>query len=284
MEGIKDFLSQLRGTGTTFKPLSPREYAQFRVNSINDDIGRCNEEDGYECSLCKNKGYIANMVELEDGTFSHSISDCKCVPVRSSIMRMRRSGLRDIIRDYTFDKFEATEPWQEALKKAAMTYATNPEGWFFVGGQVGCGKTHICTAISREFLLAGKNVRYMLWRDEIVAIKANVGDSETYKRMVDVYKTVDVLYIDDLFKTGKSPSGDYQKPTIADINVAFEILNFRYSNPESITIISTELTEDELLDIDEAVGSRIYERAKGSAITVGKDRSRNYRLKGTTTL
>lgn len=284
MEGIREMVAKLRSMGITCEALPPREYAQRRVDWINNDVGNRNESDGYNCGICKNKGYVAEVTELPDGSFGHKIRDCKCAPVRSSILRMRRSGLKDIIRDYTFDKFEATEPWQQAMKAAAIRYAEAHDGWFFVGGQVGSGKTHICTAICREFLLAGRDVRYMLWRDEIVAIKANVGDADVYKKMLDEYKSVEVLYIDDLFKTGKSPTGERQKPTIADINVAFEILNFRYSNPKSITIISTELTEDELLDIDEAVGSRIYERAKGSAITVGKDRARNYRLKGATTI
>lgn len=284
MEGLREAVAKFRSMGITCDSLSPREYAQRRVDWINNDVGRRNEADGYNCGICKNKGYIAEVTELPDGSFSHRIFNCKCVPIRNSILRMRRSGLKDVIRDYTFDKFEATEPWQQAMKTLAVQYVKNHEGWFFVGGQVGSGKTHICTAICREFLLAGHDVRYMLWRDEIVAIKANLGDSDAYKKLIDEYKNVEVLYMDDLFKSGKSATGERQKPTVADINVAFEILNFRYSNPKSITIISTELTEDELLDIDEAVGSRIYERAKGNAITVGKDRLRNYRLKGEITI
>ena len=39
------------------------------------------------------------------------------------------------------------------------------------------------------------------------------------------------------------------------------------------------ITEDDLLDIDEAVGGRIFERAK-TAFSLKPDRSRNYRLKG----
>jgi DNA replication protein DnaC len=195
---------------------------------------------------------------------------------------MKRSGLKDIIKDYTFDKFEDPEPWQKAIKKAAMEYAKNPEGWFFLGGQSGAGKTHLCTAICREFLLAGKRVRYMLWRDDVVKIKGAVTDSEEYCKMIDEFKRVDVLYIDDLFKTGKAADNSVQKPTGADINVAFEIINFRYNNPSLLTIISSELTEDELIDIDEAIGGRIYERAK--AFTIGKSRDRNYRIKKAVTL
>ena len=278
MEGLQEILGKLNASGITYKPLPLREYEQFKADGLNATEGTLHLEDGYHCAVCKNKGYIVKVIEDDDGYFHQAFCDCKCMPIRNSILRMRRSGLKDIIKDYTFEKFEATEPWQQTLKAAALDYAANPEGWFFVGGQSGAGKTHICTAISREFLLSGRRVKYMLWRDEVVRLKANVNDSETYQKMIDEYKRVDVLYIDDLFKTGKGQDGAAQKPTGADINVAFEILNFRYSNPKSVTIISSELTEDELIDIDEAIGGRIYERAK--AITIGRDRSRNYRIKG----
>jgi DNA replication protein DnaC len=190
--------------------------------------------------------------------------------------------LKDIIKDYTFDKFVASEPWQKSIKAAAMDYADNPEGWFFLGGQSGAGKTHLCTAICREFLLAGKRVMYMLWRDEIVKLKAMVNDSDEYRELIDRYKHADVLYIDDLFKTGKDKDNIVQKPTAADVNVAFEIINYRYNNHDLKTIISSECTEDELLDIDEAIGGRIYERAK--TFTIAKNRERNYRIKKAVTL
>lgn len=279
MTRLQEILKR-QGLDTTYK-VSPKDYEQFKVDCLNKDFGDRDKEDGYNCPLCRNKGYIVNLTET-DGYYSRSFEDCKCVEVRNSIMRMKRSGLKDIIKDYTFDKFEDTEPWQKTLKTAAMEYAKNPEGWLFLGGQSGCGKTHLCTAVCRESLLAGKSVQYMLWRDDVTKLKSAVTDSEEYGKMMDRFKNADVLYIDDLFKTGKVDSG-FQKPTAADINVAFEILNYRYNNPSLLTIISSELSEDELLDIDEATGGRIYERAK-KAFSIAQDRKKNYRIKGAVTL
>ena len=281
MNGIQDIMSRI-ASATTYKPLGPREYEQFRVDGLNDAQGDRNAEDGYDCRLCKNRALIAKLVERPDGTFTHCFVPCKCEEIRRSIMRMKRSGLKDIIKDYTFDKFEATEPWQIAVKDEALAYAKNPDGWFFLGGQSGSGKTHICTAICREFLLAGKQVVYMLWRDDIVKLKGVVNDSEAYAPLIDRFKKADVLYIDDLFKTGKAADMAMQKPTPADINAAFEIVNYRYNNPELLTIISSELSEDELLDIDEAIGGRIFERAK--TITIARDRARNYRIRKAVTV
>ena len=280
MTRLQEILKR-QGLDTTSEKLSPKDYEQFKVDGLNNTVGDRDKADGYDCKLCKNKGFIAKVVE-NNGMYSHCFVDCKCVEIRNSIMRMKRSGLKDIIKDYTFDKFEDTEPWQKTLKSAAMEYAKDTEGWLFLGGQSGCGKTHLCTATCREFLLSGRSVQYMLWRDDVTKLKSAVTDSEEYTKLIDRYKNADVLYIDDLFKTGKVDSG-FQKPTGADINVAFEILNYRYNNPSLITIISSELSEDELLDIDEATGGRIYERAK-KAFSIAADRKKNYRIKGAVTL
>lgn len=279
---MKELLEMLKEKGlvTTFD-MSPLEYEQFKADGLNNTEGNRHEEDGYHCSICKNKGYIVK-VEEHEGRYHQVVCDCKCVEVRNNIMRMKRSGLKDIIKDYTFEKYEATEPWQKAIKEAAMNYSENPSGWFALCGQSGAGKTHLCTAICRKFLLSGRKVRYMLWRDEVVRLKGLVTDPYEYSKAMDEFKTVDVLYIDDLFKTGKSSDGTTLKITGADVNVAFEIINYRYNNPSLITIISSELTEDELLDVDEAIGGRIYEKA--TTFTIAKDRKRNYRTKKAVTL
>ena len=282
MSELQPIQFQLGNMATMSETFDRKEWERFKVEDYNKSAGNRHEEDGYNCPICNNKGNIRKFIEEPDGDYHIVQGDCKCVEIRNSIMRMKRSGLKDIIKDYTFDKFIATENWQKAIKDAAMEYANEPEGWFFLGGQSGAGKTHLCTAICREFLLAGKRVKYMLWRDDVVKIKGAVTDSEEYGKLIDQYKTIDVLYIDDLFKTGKDNFNQVQKPTGADINVAFEIINYRYNNPKLLTIISSELTEDELLDIDEAIGGRIYERAK--AFTIGKSRDRNYRIKGAVAL
>ena len=281
MDKLQEILARLRGSDTMCDPLSPKDYEQFKVDGLNDAVGNRNEEDGYECRSCKNKGFIAKLTENAVGTYSHCFADCKCAEIRRSIMRMKRSGLKDIIKDYTFDKFVATERWQKALKSAAEEYTQSPDGWFFLGGQSGSGKTHLCTAICREFLLEGKQVQYMLWRDDVVRLKQLVNDPE-YGQIIDRYKTAAVLYIDDLFKTGNVSNSAAQKPTDADVNIAFEIINYRYNNPKLLTIVSSELSEDELIEIDEATFGRIFER--GKSISIAKDRKRNYRLRKAVTV
>ena len=117
----------------------------------------------------------------------------------------------------------------------------------------------------------------MLWRDEAGRLKSLVNDEE-YGDTIAEYKEVDVLYIDDLFKTGKSADRKFQMPTQGDINLAFEILNNRAMSGKT-TIISTECTLPELIEIDEAIAGRIKQMSGDYCMSIAKDRNKNYRLR-----
>lgn len=235
-------------------------------------IDKFNEEEGdltdYDCRKCRNKGVIAI---IEDGIEKHR--DCKCMAIRKSLRLIKKSGLGNLLKMCTFQSYNATEPWQQQIKEKAQVFIESEKKVFFIGGQVGAGKTHICTAIVGQFLQTPKAARYMMWRDVSTKLKAVVTTDE-YSKQLDDFKRVEILYIDDLFKTEQG-----KFPTAADINIAFELLNYRYNN-ELITIISSEKTVNEILAIDEACGSRIIQRAGEFCFNIGKDASKNMRLKG----
>lgn len=279
MQAVAEMLMRLKSSGIMcdLPDLTPQEWAQKSADDYNADEGSLNEKDGYNCPVCKNKGLISYASEYPEGTWKRGYRDCRCMVTRNSIERMRKSGLENMVRDCTFDKYTTDEPWQKAIKEAAVDYANTRKGWFFIGGQTGSGKTHICTAICRELLLDGKQVVYMVWRDDIARLKALSMEADERQRMIDRFKKAEVLYVDDLFKTGKGFDGEAQKPTGADINVAFEIFNYRYNNPHLLTIVSSESTIDDILRIDEATGGRIFERAV--VFNLAADQSRNYRLR-----
>ena len=250
---------------------------------FNESKGDLNLKDNYDCQLCNNKGGRMELQVGYAGTPEPVYVPCKCMKVRSMITKLERSGLKNIIKDYSFDKFEAAEDWQKTMKDTAIKFVKDEaHTWFFMGGNSGAGKTHLCTAITAHYLRKGKTAKYMLWRDEMPKIKAIVNDHEAYNKIITEMKTVDVLYIDDLFKMGKDRDGNVQPPTVADINIAFEILNYRYNNKELITVISSERTITDILEIDEAIGGRISEMTVpyGYYIGIKKDPSRNYRMKG----
>lgn len=262
---------------------SPQEWARRSVERANTIVGHLNDEDGYDCKLCLNRGFSFELHEGTGGVPSERMVPCRCMEIRKSIMRMRRSGLEASIRDYTLDKFEVKADWQREMVRAARDFLENgvPEGrWFFMCGQPGCGKTHICTAIARK-LLYDRPVYYMVWPTESKRLKAIVNEADEYAQAVRKLETIDVLYIDDLFKPVKNDEGKIMPPNGPDMRLAFEILNYRYIN-RLVTIISTEWYMDELLDFDEATASRIAERSVGYKLTIARDKARNHRIASTT--
>lgn len=262
-----------------------KQRSQNKCDFTNSTEGDLHLKDGYNCIECLNRGYTEHVFFHKEFRYYYEGQvPCRCTAIREAIRRLEKSGLKNIIRDYTFDKFEATEQWQSVLKSAAMKFVSDCYGkWFFIGGESGSGKTHLCTAICGELLKQKKNVKYMLWRDDIMRIKSNANDAEVYADLINEFKECEVLYIDDLFKNGKGSDNKMQRPTVADVNAAYEILNYRYNNPNLVTIISSERKIAELLEIDSAIGSRIVERAiqngYGYSLKEEAGKSRNYRLK-----
>lgn len=257
--------------GMSEQSFDPLAFAKMKANTINDTPGNLT---GYDCPKCKNRGNIA--IPKEDGGIS--VRECDCMRIRRCVWEMEKSGLKNIIREKTFEAYNAAEPWQKPLKAGANAYAENPAGWLLFCGQSGSGKTHLCTAVCRHRLLAGDEVRYMPWREKISEIKGMSLDNERRAEILQGFKSAQILYIDDLYKTGKAADGS-SNPTGADIGLAFEIINHRYIN-HLPTIISTEKTAQELVEIDEATGSRILEMAEGHIYSIGRDMKRNYRLRG----
>lgn len=236
------------------------------------------EGDGYDCPLCLNRGDTM-VLEERNGVLYHRHYECKCMGIRRSIWRMKRSGLEKSIKDYTFKRFEVKEEWQQKMVDMARRYLNEgvKDGrWLFIGGQPGCGKTHICTAVAGK-LLYEMPVIYAVWPQISKKLKAIVNEAEDYGNEVGKLQQVEVLYFDDFFKPVTDHEGQRQPPTPADMKLAFEILNYRYIN-KLPTILSSEWHLAELADMDEATASRIAERCGEFAMQIGRDRSRNHRF------
>ncbi len=281
MQTIGEILPNHSAEWEHISKLDARERAELKKELSNLAAGTLNEQDGYDCPYCLNRGYFWDYEDKPP--YKEFTVDCKCKKIRASIRRMKRSGLEPVLKRCTFDKYETPEQWQKIIKEKAQAFSQIVDElenkWFFMGGAVGGGKTHLCTAVSRDFLKQGKEVRYMLWVEEVAKLNAAVTDEAVYRALIEPLKTVAVLYIDDFFKPTRDSRGQIMKPTPGYLKRAYEIIDYRYQHRDLITIISSEWHVNELEEIDSAVGSRIYEMTKENAYNIAKSKDRNYRLR-----
>lgn len=225
----------------------------------------------YECPKCKDSGFIYKT----DENGYEVACRCDCYAINQARAMMKRSGISAEFQKKTFDNFiTKNNPQLMNAKTKAMQYVehfgqTEHDRYnsIMFCGQVGAGKTHLGTAICGELMNSGVAVIYMSYRNAVTKLKQNIIDEEGYNKELNQYTSARVLYIDDLLKG---------RLTETDINIMYEIVNYRYMNNMPI-IISTEKSPNDLLKFDEAIGSRLWEMCKGNIVQL-RGRELNYRL------
>lgn len=201
-----------------------------------------------------------------------------------SRLRLEKSGFYDketdecVIDKYRFDNFNRIEGFQHDMYDMCQRFIKQG-GWLYMSGQNGAGKTHLGTAVCGHFLKAGRSTRYVIFKTLMVELKANVNDDEEYARLLNEYGRADVLYIDDFMKPVRDPETQRAKqPSAADIDHSFTLLNMRYVR-NGTTIITSEKSLNEIMGLDEALGSRIKQRCGEFVMNIARKEGRNWRLR-----
>lgn len=270
MENISEFLKDLRKEAEA-NPMTVEEFQQFQVDSYNESIGNLNEEDGIDCELCKNKGWI----QYFKGGYVMT-RQCYCEAKRKTYRRAMRSGLGEYLKK-TLDDYRTNAPWQETLKgitKEFIEHHSQDNVWMMACGQSGSGKTLLCSIVANHLLFnQAREVMYVTWTDFISKLKRDMMGDKTNKvsEYLEEVKKCEVLFLDETLK----------KYTETDLKYLIEIINYRYTNDKK-TIITSERILDELLDIDEATFGRAVEKCEGYLMNIPKDRCKNYRLRAVT--
>jgi DNA replication protein DnaC len=246
----------------------------------------------YTCANCKDKGFLLQMIPDIDETGNQKqcpngqlktievFKDCVCAKKRQSEHLMKFSEITDEFKKMTFGSF-IVEGKPDAIREAHQCAVDYFVEFDFIKdqrrnsisllGQPGAGKTHLLTALANNLIQKKQvSVQYFPFVEGFNDLK---DDFDRLEEKLTKMKRIGVLFIDDLFKGRHYPT-DFQ------IEQMFAIINYRYLNHKPI-MVSSEKTVDELCDIDEALGTRIYEMSRNYTVVIKGDRLLlNHRLAG----
>lgn len=208
---------------------------------------------------------------------------CDCIEWRRTQRIMKASEITEEFKKLSFKNFtlEGKEPViKEAFDCAYEYYQAFEEirntrkNSIALLGQPGVGKTHLLTAIANN--LMQKKWVQVLYFPYVEGFNDLKDDFDKLEEKLERMKNVEVLFIDDLFKPvkGKPRATEWQ------VEQTYAVVNHRYLNHKPI-MVSSELTVDELADIDEALGTRIFEMCSDFTVVIKGDRKLlNHRLVG----
>lgn len=249
--------------------MSDEEFRRFTVDCYNETEGDLNKEDGIDCIICRNKGYV----QVLDGRYE-PLRKCSCMARRDAFIKANQSGLGKYLKK-TMDDYETLgEDWRGRCKRAVEGFIerhSHDDTWFIACGQNGSGKTLLGSIIANTLLTKKeRSVMYVVWTDFIGKVKRDMMGEKTNEvsDRMDEIKNVEVLFLDEVLK----------KHNDTDLRYLMEIINYRYTNDKK-TIITSEKLLNELLDIDEATFGRAVEKCEGFIINIPRDRKKDWRLR-----
>lgn len=155
-----------------------------------------------------------------------------------------QSGIKKRFQQRTFPNFRTDTPGRKKNFNIAKEYADNfayhqaKGDGLYIEGTNGTGKTHLAAAIALQLIHEGVPVICKTSSDLLLDIKKSFdGDGMRESEVMDIYKRVDLLIIDDL---GKEQCSDWSMSTL------YSILNDRYEDMKP-TIVTTNYNADALV-------------------------------------
>jgi DNA replication protein DnaC len=227
----------------------------------------------YKCGICCDEGGYAKR--NDEGYDVYVV--CNCFKQGRAERIINSSQITVEFRKKTFQTFNPAflPDMVRNIHRCALQYASNFKNIqhnrynsIALLGQSGSGKTHLLMAVSNQIIAMNIPILYFPFVEGFNEIK---NDLDNLEKRINKLQTIDVLFIDDLFKGRK-------EPTPFQMEQIFAVINYRYMNNLPV-LISSEKTIEEIINFDEAIGSRIYEMTRDYRVEVlGK--GINYRIRG----
>ena len=160
-----------------------------------------------------------------------------------------------LYQEMRFDKFSTrSDDRNESAslmkaKEAAKQWSANPEGWLYIMGEYGSGKTHLAAAIAYDLHERGHDVMFTTVPDLLDYLRVSFDprtDARFYKRFHEIVN-VPYLVLDDLRLASATP---WAKEKL------FQIIDYRYLSRMPTVITSSETVEE----TDKRLATRLLDR------------------------
>lgn len=218
----------------------------------------------YKCTKCKDTGIVSAGTGLYD-----TFRECECVIKERNKKNIERANYSELFENRDFNNYVTDTRARKCLKEKCIEFLQQDEfKTIALLGNVGCGKTHLAVSILKELAGSNKNVNAINYTELTRKLSSNANDEVAYFNILGKYTSTPVLLLDDMFKG---------KISEANIKQMYDLINTRYEN-KRITIITSERVISELMQIDEAIASRIVEMAGGKFL-LNITKMSNYRIK-----
>lgn len=155
------------------------------------------------------------------------------------------SGIKKRFRQRTFANFRCDTPGRKHAYGIAKEYADNWQmhkargDGIYIEGTNGTGKTHLAAAIALQLIGQGIPVICKTSGDLLLDIKRAFDNPEIKEhQIIDIYRKVDLLIVDDL---GKEQCSDWSMSTL------YTIFNDRYEDMKP-TIVTTNYNTSGLIN------------------------------------
>jgi DNA replication protein DnaC len=217
------------------------------------------------CLICKDEGWVRRSVPLGHPDFGQ-LFPCHCLKLKAKARKQSRSTLlretgglgTEMLRQMTFGNFDisgsvrSNRQDREILQmvyESAKMFSRNPQGWLFLTGGIGCGKTHLSVAIINERILAGEPSYFALVPALLDHLRATFKPESpiSYDELFDQIKTAPFLVLDDLGSETTTPWAEEK---------LFQILAYRH-NTRIPTVINSSESLEELEGSKPRIASRL---------------------------
>jgi DNA replication protein DnaC len=221
----------------------------------------------WKCEKCKDAGWVRMEVPVGHPNFGR-LFPCECKVTEQTERgreKLRRLSNLEAFTQHTFDDFEMV-PGTEQAFTAAREFARNPDGWLYLYGGVGTGKTHLAVAAALEIQERNGSVYFAVVPDLLDHLRMTFDPAQgvAYDDRFNAIRGAFLLVLDDLGTENTTPWAREK---------LYQIFNHRYVERLPTIVTSNRRHED----IDERIRSRLLDVRYTNEVNLTAE---DFRLRG----